>query len=94
MDARVDIAVDRESEVIVSSFVKPLDARLRERGVGSVVRYSSNELWVHVDLILSAAADMDHVLQFLAEADAPTGSLVYRLDESGGKQDIFVLGPP
>jgi hypothetical protein len=94
MNARVDLAVDRDVGDLVSVFVLPLDTRLRERGAGSVVGHSSDGPWVHVDLTIADAASLDHVLEFLAEADAPLGSVVYRLDESGRKQDVCVLGPP
>lgn len=95
MNTRIDLAVDREPESIVSAFVEPLRLRLQQRGSGSVERHSVDRLlWVHVDLSLSRPEGMDHVMEFLAEADAPVGSLVYRLDERGQKQDIFVLGPP
>jgi hypothetical protein len=94
MDACVDIAVDCEPDEIISRFVEPLAARLQERAAGSVVRHSSDELWVHVDLALPDFASMDHVLEFLAEADAPVGSMIYRVDDRGNKQYIFVLAPP
>lgn len=94
MNARVDIAVDREIEELVLRFVEPLADRLLERGAGSVIGHSSDALWVHVDLILSGPADLDHVLEFLVEADAPVGSMAYRVDEHGNHHDIHVLAAP
>ncbi len=95
MNARIDLAVDREPEAIVSAFVEPLRLRLEQRGSGLVERHFVDRLlWVHVDLALSEPEGLDHVMEFLAEADAPVGSVVYRLDERGQKYDIATLGPP
>src|SRR5262245_60928909 len=95
MNARIDLAVDREPELIVSAFVEPLRVLLEQRGSGSVKGHTvDRELWVHVDLIVSKPDGMNHVMQFLAEADAPEGAVVYRIDERGQKHDIFMLGPP
>lgn len=94
MQMYVDLAVDRDPADLVSTFVEPLSARLQERGAGWVVRHACDELWMHVDLVVSDVADMDHVLECLAECDAPIGTMIYRRDEFGHDQDIFVLGPP
>ena len=95
MRARIDIAVDREPKALVSTFVKPLDAALRQRGVGCVIRHADTDvLWLVVDLRLINIAAMDHVLEFLSNADAPVGSMVYRLNWLGHKRDMRVLGPP
>jgi hypothetical protein len=92
--AVVDLAVDRDVDEIIAKFVKPMGVRLKERNAGSITGHSSDDLEVHVRLSLLDVAAMDHVLEFLAEADAPVGSVIYRLDKEGNKQDIFVLGPP
>jgi hypothetical protein len=95
MNARIDLAVDRDPELMVSTFVEPLLLRLQQRESGSVERHTVDGLLcVYVDLALSEPDGMDHVMEFLAEANAPVGSVVYWLDERGQKQDIFVLGPP
>ena len=93
MRARVDIAVDREPAEIVRRFVEPLDALLRQREVGAVIKHRAGPLFVAVDVRLSRHAALDHVLEFLATADAPVGSLVSRLNWLGRKRDIQILGP-
>jgi hypothetical protein len=93
MRARVDIAVDRDPAEIVTAFVKPLDVLLRQRGVGTVIKHKAGPLFVAIDVQLSPGAALDHVLEFLANADAPVGSLVSRLNWLGQKRDIRILGP-
>ncbi len=94
MKVVIELAVDREPDQIVSQFVQPLHNRLQERDLGQLVAHSSDELWVYVELSLLESEGMDCVLEFLAEFDAPIGSVIYRLNEKGKKEDIFVLGPP
>jgi hypothetical protein len=95
LNARIQLAVDRDPELIISTFVEPLRVRLSQRGSGSVDRYTVDGLlWVCLDLTLSEPDGLDHIMEFLAEADAPVGSVVCLLDERGQEEDIFVLGPP
>lgn len=88
-----DIAVDREPQEIVSTFVQPLDELLRRERLGRIVSYSANGLLVDVRLTVRGAAGFDRVLQFFAEADAPIGTVVYQLNWLGSKKNIVVLGP-
>jgi hypothetical protein len=78
---------------IVRAFIEPLDALLRQGGKGAVITHKAGPLFVAVDVRLARDVAIDHVLEFLANADAPTGTLVSRLNWLGRKRDIRVLGP-
>lgn len=95
MRAVVELAMDREAPEMMAAFVTPLDAVLRSRGAGRIHRYEGERpgLVFVVCLKLAGPESLDVVLQFLAEANAPTGTIVYRLDWLGRKADIVMLGP-
>ncbi len=88
-----EIAVDRPTDEFVASFVAPLDAVLREGNFGKVVSHRANDLFVEVRLNIRNAVGCGRVLQFLAEADARLGSLVYQRGWFGRKSNIVMLGP-
>jgi hypothetical protein len=48
----------------------------------------------HVSVKLARAAAIDRVLEFLANAGAGVGTLIYRKGWFGRKKDIVILGPP
>jgi hypothetical protein len=98
MRVRIKLAVDREPELLIQQFVIPLNALLQERGFGEVIRHVVDPidrlLWVVVDVRLRGAGAFDCAMEFLTNADTPTGTVVYRRNWLGRKRDIFVLEPP
>jgi len=87
-----EIAVDRQTDEIVAAFVTALDAVLREGQFGQVLSHHIGDLFVETQLQVSGDLGFDRVLQFLAEADAPLGSLVYQRGWFGRKLNIVILG--
>ena len=91
--ARVDLALERPLDESVEQFVHPLDALLRQQRLGRVIAFREGEcLTCVIDLRVRGTAGFELVMQFLAEADAPTGTIVYRFDWLGRKCDIHILG--
>ena len=93
MRARIDLAVDRAPNELVQAIVVPLDQHLRAERVGRVLRHRISELEINIDVSLRQRSDLDYIGEFLVRASAPVGSVIYRYDWLGRKQDIFVLGP-
>jgi hypothetical protein len=96
MRAVIEFAMDREAPEMISTFVEPLDELLRNRFSGRVQRCVGERpgMFFAVQLKLFRTSAMELVLQFLAEVDAPVGTLTYRLDCFGRKRDIMILGTP
>jgi hypothetical protein len=96
MRVRIDLAVDREPELLIEQLVTPLDAHLRGIGAGEVVHHVVDRLLlVMVDVQLAEGQTMDSVLEFLANAKTPIGTVISQIDSLGRKSDIFVFaGPP
>ena len=95
MRAVIEFAMDREAPEMVSAFVEPLDEVLRDRRAGRVQRCDGERppLVFVVHLSLVSRDCLNVVLQFLAEVNAPTGTIVYRLNWLGRHKDIVILGP-
>jgi hypothetical protein len=86
--------MDRMPEELFAQLVKPLDAALREEGLGRVVEQHIREmLSVDVRLNVRGMAGFERLLHFLVENSAPIGTVAYCLNWLGQKKDIVVLGP-
>jgi hypothetical protein len=90
----VELALDRSLAETVALLVQPLDEHLQASSPGCVRKYATAQVFsCHISLALSNAAAIDEVLEFLADAGAAPGTLVYRKGWFGRKKDIHLLGP-
>jgi hypothetical protein len=88
-----EIAIDREPHELISTFVDPLSAMLQQDRLGRVTSHQTQgEMWVEVTITASSTAVYDRVLEFLAEANAPIGTIVYQVGWFGRKKQIVMLG--